>query len=45
MSKLEYKKLTSEADATPFSCILCIMKENAEIFPFLNFGQIRLTRS
>ena len=31
---LEYAKLSSDADGTPFQCLLCIMKENSEIVPF-----------
>ena len=33
-SKQEYERLSSEADDAPFQCLLCIMKENSQIFPF-----------
>ena len=32
-SKGEYKKLSDEPDDVPFHCMLCVMKENSEIFP------------
>ena len=41
-SKTEYKKLSDEPDDVPFRCMLCVMKENSEIFPhfFLDKSQL-----
>ena len=33
-SKQEYERPSSEADDAPFQCLLCIMKENSQIYPF-----------
>ena len=41
-SKTEYNKLSDEPDDVPFHCMLCVMKENSEIFPhfFLDKSQL-----
>ena len=41
-SKTEYVKLTNEPDGDPFHCMLCIMKENSQIFPFFFFDKSQL---
>ena len=33
-SNQEYTRLSNEPDDTPFQCLLCIMKESSQIFPF-----------
>ena len=41
-SKTEYVKLTNEPDGDPFHCMLWIMKENSQIFPFFFFDKSQL---
>ena len=41
-SKTEYVKLINEPDGDPFHCMLCIMKENSQIFPFFFFDKSQL---
>ena len=34
ITKTEYDKLSKEPDGDPFHCMLCIMEENSQIYPY-----------